>query len=85
MVIPEHSASAARFLCAREDKIVTHNQHDLPRADEQAHIKHKAKEERRIDAEVEDSFPASDPPSYAGGPHRAGAPHPQKSKPKPHH
>ena len=24
-------------------------------------------EERRIDEEIEDSFPASDPPSYAGG------------------
>ncbi|HEX3664473.1 MAG TPA: hypothetical protein VHU23_04485 [Rhizomicrobium sp.] len=24
-------------------------------------------EERRIDEEVEESFPASDPPSYAGG------------------
>jgi hypothetical protein len=24
-------------------------------------------EERRVDEEIEDSFPASDPPSYAGG------------------
>jgi len=24
-------------------------------------------EERRIDEEIEESFPASDPPSYAGG------------------
>jgi hypothetical protein len=30
--------------------------------------------DRKVDDEVEGSFPASDPPSYAGGKHRAGAP-----------
>ena len=29
--------------------------------------KKRDEEERRIDEEIEESFPASDPPSYAGG------------------
>ena len=29
--------------------------------------KKRNEEERRIDEEIEESFPASDPPSYAGG------------------
>jgi hypothetical protein len=29
--------------------------------------KKRKEEERRLDEEIEDSFPASDPPSYAGG------------------
>ncbi len=33
----------------------------------------KTKEEK-IDAQMEDSFPASDPPSYSGGNHAIGAP-----------
>ncbi len=33
----------------------------------------KTKEEK-IDAQVADTFPASDPPSYAGGNHIVGAP-----------
>jgi hypothetical protein len=28
----------------------------------------------KVDRESEDSFPASDPPSYAGGEHRVGEP-----------
>ena len=34
----------------------------------------KQKQEDKIDAQVEDSFPASDPPSYSGGKHIVGAP-----------
>jgi hypothetical protein len=30
--------------------------------------------EQKIDRQVEDSFPASDPPSYSGGNHIVGAP-----------
>jgi hypothetical protein len=30
--------------------------------------------EEKIDAQVEDTFPASDPPSYSGGNHAIGAP-----------
>lgn len=36
-----------------------------------------------IDEEIEESFPASDPPSYAGGRHSVGAPaHAPKPKTK---
>ncbi len=41
-------------------------------------------EERRIDEEIEDSFPASDPPSYAGGGTIIGEPkRPKGPKPSP--
>jgi len=30
--------------------------------------------EEKIDAQLEDSFPASDPPSFSGGKHIVGAP-----------
>ncbi|HWY63402.1 MAG TPA: hypothetical protein VNW15_15985 [Rhizomicrobium sp.] len=33
-----------------------------------------ATREERIDQQMEDSFPASDPPSYSGGNHIVGAP-----------
>ncbi len=32
------------------------------------------KRDKQIDEEVAESFPASDPPSYAGGKHAVGAP-----------
>jgi hypothetical protein len=31
-------------------------------------------EQKKIDRQIEDSFPASDPPSYAGGNHIIGEP-----------
>lgn len=34
----------------------------------------KRKEDDRVDEEVAESFPASDPPSYAGGTHAVGGP-----------
>jgi hypothetical protein len=34
----------------------------------------KKKREDKVDQQVEDSFPASDPPSYSGGKHIVGAP-----------
>jgi hypothetical protein len=40
-------------------------------ADEQAK---KKKDDARVDEQVAESFPASDPPSYAGGPHAIGGP-----------
>lgn len=40
--------------------------------------------ERRIDEEIEESFPASDPPSYAGGGTAVGEPkRPKDPKPTP--
>ena len=40
----------------------------------------KTKEEK-IDAQMEDSFPASDPPSFSGGNHAIGAPTGRESDP----
>lgn len=50
------------------------NQPEFPEPGKFKQKSGERREEHRIDAEVEDSFPASDPPSYAGGMHRAGAP-----------
>ncbi len=42
--------------------------------------------EEKIDAQMEDSFPASDPPSFSGGNHIIGAPTGRESEaPKPDH
>ncbi len=38
--------------------------------------------EEKIDRQMEDSFPASDPPSYSGGNHIVGAPAKQDDKKK---
>ncbi len=40
---------------------------------------HMTKEEK-IDAQMEDSFPASDPPSFSGGNHIIGAPADRESE-----
>ncbi|HXL99216.1 MAG TPA: hypothetical protein VN932_04740 [Rhizomicrobium sp.] len=42
----------------------------------------KKKQDDKVDEESEESFPASDPPSYAGGDHAVGAP-PKRETPKP--
>ena len=39
----------------------------------------KAKLDSKVDRQSEDSFPASDPPSYAGGKHIIGAPRNRES------
>jgi hypothetical protein len=36
--------------------------------------------EEKIDRQVEDTFPASDPPSYSGGKHAIGAPENRESE-----
>ena len=36
--------------------------------------------EEKIDAQMEDSFPASDPPSFSGGNHIIGAPEDRESE-----
>lgn len=44
--------------------------------------KKREDEERQIDEEIEESFPASDPPSYAGGGTTVGEPkRPKDRKP----
>jgi hypothetical protein len=35
---------------------------------------HKQKQDEKVDQQMEDSFPASDPPSFSGGKHIVGAP-----------
>ena len=55
----------------------THNQSDKPHGKMPEHHstdKQPKTKEEKIDAQVEDSFPASDPPSYSGGNHIIGAP-----------
>jgi hypothetical protein len=37
--------------------------------------------EEKIDRQMEDTFPASDPPSYSGGNHVIGAPKERESEP----
>lgn len=37
--------------------------------------------DEKVDQQVEDSFPASDPPSYSGGKHIIGAPKERESEP----
>jgi hypothetical protein len=37
--------------------------------------------EEKIDRQMEDSFPASDPPSFSGGNHVIGAPQERESEP----
>jgi hypothetical protein len=39
-----------------------------------------ATKEEKIDAQMEDSFPASDPPSFSGGNHIIGAPQDRESE-----
>jgi hypothetical protein len=39
----------------------------------------KERKEARVDEQIAESFPASDPPSYAGGSHAIGGPRRRKS------
>ena len=46
------------------------------------HLSHSSKalsKDEKIDAQIADTFPASDPPSYSGGNHIIGAPKDRKS------
>jgi hypothetical protein len=43
-------------------------------------LKRHSEKERRIDEEIEESFPASDPPSFAGGRHAVGEPRRPKDR-----
>ena len=59
---------------------MSRNQSEPTKRDEKTKGK-KTPTEIAVDDQIEDSFPASDPPSYAGGQHRAGAPKDQKKTP----
>ena len=55
----------------------THPQGHKPHEKMPEHLstnKKRESKEEKIDAQMEDSFPASDPPSYSGGNHIIGAP-----------
>ncbi len=41
----------------------------------------KKKQEDKIDRQMKDSYPASDPPSFSGGKHIVGAPKERESDP----
>jgi hypothetical protein len=41
----------------------------------------KKKQDDKIDRQMKDTFPASDPPSYSGGKHIIGAPQERESDP----
>jgi hypothetical protein len=43
--------------------------------------KFKSKQDKKVDEQENESFPASDPPSYAGGSHAVGAPKERKTPP----
>ncbi|HSZ75322.1 MAG TPA: hypothetical protein VK779_10920 [Rhizomicrobium sp.] len=46
----------------------------------------KKETDRKVDRQLKDSFPASDPPSYSGGRHIIGAPEERESgAAQPHH
>jgi hypothetical protein len=55
----------------------------MPRRKPEAATKRPPKTESRIDEEIEDSFPASDPPSFAGGCHAVGNPRRPKERKNP--
>ena len=48
---------------------------NLPvRKNAEERAKDKRREDRQVDEQSAESFPASDPPSYAGGTHAVGGP-----------
>jgi hypothetical protein len=62
---------------------MTATPHTDPKAsasDHQSTDKRPATKEDKIDAQMEDSFPASDPPSFSGGNHIIGAPKGRESQ-----
>lgn len=46
-----------------------------------ATLKSKSKQDEKVDEQSDESFPASDPPSYAGGKHAVGAPKKRETPP----
>jgi len=69
--------------------MAAHTHHEKPHEKMPEHLSTNKKaetKEEKIDAQMADSFPASDPPSYSGGNHIIGAPSGRESDaPKPDH
>ena len=62
------------------------NHHPTPSPKIPEHLstaKSASTREQKIDRQMEDSFPASDPPSFSGGNHIVGAPSARESDPRP--
>ena len=60
------------------------NEHPTPSPKIPEHLstaKPAKSREEKIDRQMEDSFPASDPPSFSGGNHVIGAPKERESEP----
>ena len=51
---------------------MAHTPRDLPEPKDK---KPRTQKNRELDEQIEDSFPASDPPSYSGGSHAGGPRH----------
>jgi hypothetical protein len=64
------------FFSNTETSKMAHMPRDVPQPKDQ---KPRAQKNRELDEQIEDSFPASDPPSYSGGSH-AGGPRPPNGK-----
>jgi len=60
------------------------NQPEQPKSEKAVDAANGIPKNRDIDEQVEESFPASDPPSYAGGAH-AGAPAQRQQTPSKSH
>jgi len=69
--------------------MATHTHHEKPHEKMPEHHSTDKKletKEEKIDAQMQDSFPASDPPSFSGGNHIVGAPTGRESdSPAPDH
>jgi hypothetical protein len=61
---------------------MTRHQKEPSKHDTGTESKKQPPTESALDDQIEDSFPASDPPSYAGGSHRAGTPKDHAKTPK---
>lgn len=66
-------------MTATETRTDRNESHPVP--ERESTDKARAGKDAKIDAQVEDSFPASDPPSYSGGNHAIGAPSGRESEP----
>lgn len=62
---------------------MTPREHQTPGPKIPEHLstsKSRSTKEEKIDRQMEDTFPASDPPSYSGGNHMIGAPEERESE-----
>ncbi len=63
----------------REKREVDRSVKNVSAAKKPSPEEHNKKQEDKIDRQMKDSFPASDPPSFSGGKHIIGAPQERES------